>query len=151
MTAKWWVIQEQIKSGEVSYKALPESVLAICKEIMSRKYEKVQTAGNRTSKQQIGTCPRCGGSVIEGKFGYGCSNWRDGCRFVIWKKAKGGMLQKIEITPTVAKKLLDGKEVHSKKLYSPSKQKTFEASYKLADKGSQYGAEFELIFSRIKR
>lgn len=36
----------------------------------------------------LGTCPECGGKVIEGKKGFGCSNWKNGCKFVIWKDDK---------------------------------------------------------------
>jgi DNA topoisomerase-3 len=35
--------------------------------------------------ERFGVCPRCGGDVIEGKKGYGCSNWKQGCSFVVWK------------------------------------------------------------------
>src|SRR5207237_8667695 len=33
----------------------------------------------------FGNCPRCGRPVIEGKRGFGCSGWREGCPFVLWK------------------------------------------------------------------
>ncbi len=33
----------------------------------------------------IGTCPECGKPIIEGNKGYGCSGWKEGCKFVIWK------------------------------------------------------------------
>ncbi|WP_010272697.1 type IA DNA topoisomerase [Paenibacillus senegalensis] len=38
----------------------------------------------------IGLCPRegCGGSVFMGNKGYGCSHYKLGCTFVIWKKTK---------------------------------------------------------------
>jgi DNA topoisomerase-3 len=33
------------------------------------------------------TCPKCGqGRMIEGKKGYGCNRYRDGCDFVVWKE-----------------------------------------------------------------
>ncbi len=39
----------------------------------------------------LGACPRsgCGGTIIEGKKGYGCSHFRQGCGFVIWKEFAG--------------------------------------------------------------
>lgn len=37
------------------------------------------------SPEILGVCPACGGSIIEGKKGYGCLNWREGCKFVLWK------------------------------------------------------------------
>jgi DNA topoisomerase-3 len=33
----------------------------------------------------IGTCPGCGSPVIETEKAYGCSNWKNGCKFVVWK------------------------------------------------------------------
>jgi len=33
------------------------------------------------------TCPKCGlGRIIEGKRGYGCNRYREGCDFVVWKE-----------------------------------------------------------------
>lgn len=42
----------------------------------------------------IGACPRpgCGGTVFMGRKGYGCSHFRDGCKFVIWKENCGRTL-----------------------------------------------------------
>lgn len=37
------------------------------------------------SPEILGVCPACGGGIIEGKKGYGCQNWRTGCKFVLWK------------------------------------------------------------------
>jgi DNA topoisomerase III len=38
-------------------------------------------------------CPRCGaGTLITGARGWGCSRWRDGCRFVIWFETSGRRL-----------------------------------------------------------
>jgi DNA topoisomerase-3 len=36
----------------------------------------------------LGDCPRCGRPVIQGKRGFGCSGWRDGCKFVLWPTFK---------------------------------------------------------------
>ncbi|MBK8979760.1 MAG: topoisomerase C-terminal repeat-containing protein [Planctomycetes bacterium] len=42
----------------------------------------------------LGTCPRCGAEIIEGREGYGCSAWRDGCSFVLWKAWRGVALSR---------------------------------------------------------
>ena len=148
MTAKWWVIQEQIKNGETSFKTLPESVLETCKNVMKEKHQTLQNSSVNGQKSQIGLCPRCGSPVIEGKVGFGCSNWKNGCKFVIWKNAKGGMFQKITITSSMAQKLLNGETIKVSKLYSSTKNKTFSGSVKLDDKGSEFGAEYELILTK---
>ena len=36
-----------------------------------------------------GSCPRCGKPIIEGKKGYGCSGWKEGCPFVLWRSFAG--------------------------------------------------------------
>lgn len=38
--------------------------------------------------EEIGKCPVCGNPVVEGEKGFGCSNWKNGCKFTIWKNDK---------------------------------------------------------------
>ena len=38
--------------------------------------------------EEIGKCPICQNPVIEGEKGFGCSNWKNGCRYTIWKNDK---------------------------------------------------------------
>lgn len=38
--------------------------------------------------ESIGNCPVCGNPVIEGEKNFGCSNWKNGCRYTIWKNDK---------------------------------------------------------------
>lgn len=33
----------------------------------------------------VGKCPECGADVIETEKAFGCSRWREGCKFAIWK------------------------------------------------------------------
>ena len=37
----------------------------------------------------IGKCPLCGGDVFIGSKCYGCSNYKNGCKFTIWKNVCG--------------------------------------------------------------
>jgi DNA topoisomerase-3 len=47
----------------------------------------------------IAACPRpgCGGSLFMGRKGYGCSHYREGCKFVIWKESFGRSLTDTQI------------------------------------------------------
>lgn len=38
--------------------------------------------------EEIGKCPICQNPVIEGEKGFGCSNWKNGCKYTIWKDDK---------------------------------------------------------------
>jgi DNA topoisomerase-3 len=37
----------------------------------------------------LGPCPLCGSDIIEQERSYGCSGWRNGCKFSIWKTIAG--------------------------------------------------------------
>jgi len=41
-------------------------------------------------KVVLGTCPLCGGNILENSKGFYCHQWRSrGCRFTLWKQQKG--------------------------------------------------------------
>ncbi len=48
-------------------------------------------------EHRLGNCPRCGSEVIQGNRGYGCSAWKDGCKFVLWPTYKDRQLEVSEI------------------------------------------------------
>lgn len=37
------------------------------------------------SVKTVGICPECGNPVVETEKAFGCSNWKNGCKFTIWK------------------------------------------------------------------
>ncbi|QEH70029.1 type IA DNA topoisomerase [Cellulosilyticum sp. WCF-2] len=38
--------------------------------------------------EPVGMCPICGNPVIENEKGFGCANWKGGCKYTIWKNDK---------------------------------------------------------------
>ena len=38
--------------------------------------------------EEVGKCPICGNPVVEGEKSFGCTNWKNGCRYTIWKEDK---------------------------------------------------------------
>lgn len=36
----------------------------------------------------VGSCPICGNPVVENEKGFGCTNWKNGCDFMVWKNDK---------------------------------------------------------------
>ncbi len=72
--------------------------------VLEYRLVKTETSGDG-GKGTLGTCPQCGGSVIESSKAFGCVNWRNGCGFKVWKT-----IAKRKIPKTVVRKLLqDGK------------------------------------------
>ena len=49
------------------------------------------------------SCPRCRqGTLVEGKRGWGCSRWREGCGFVIWFEVAGRRISDAELAELVS-------------------------------------------------
>ena len=147
MTGKWWAIQEDIRSGEKSYKALTDNVLDTINVVLKGTYPLVdQTVMTKSYSERfrnvLGTCPICGGNIIETPKSFGCSNWKPpmSCRFTIWKKPNKGMFRKCGISAARMKKFLKGETVHMKRLMKNNGEE-FEADIVLQiDKNSQYPA-----------
>ena len=98
------------------------------------------------SHEPVGVCPRCGKPVTENTKGFGCSGWKQGCKFVIWKKPKGTLFSRTHFTASDAKRLLQGKTIQKKTLVSAA-GKTFSAGVRLDDDAkSPYGASLRLVF-----
>lgn len=98
--------------------------------------------GQDNTNEVIGKCPECGHDVIEGKKAYGCSNWRNGCKFTIWynQLEKLGMRK---ISKTNIKKLLKN-ELINLKLRSAKTGKDFTCKGKLEKEKDKWG--IKLIF-----
>ena len=156
LTALWWAIQEDIKEGRAEAKDLTEDVLKMIQNMLKSSYPKIdvsilpdklkrRAAGG--ARPSVGVCPRCGKPVIEGKSGFGCSGWKEGCKFVLWKKSKRPMLQNVTFSEADAKKFLSGKSVLKSNLLKKDGG-TFEAHLVMKDDpSSPYGPSIEPDFS----
>jgi DNA topoisomerase-3 len=62
-------------------------------------------ASETASPSIIAACPRpgCGGSIFMGRKGYGCSHYKEGCKFVIWKENYGRMLTDAQVKALIEK------------------------------------------------
>jgi DNA topoisomerase-3 len=79
-------------------------------------------------KEAIANCPLCNGKIIETVKAYSCSEWRNGCKMVIWKTVAHK-----KITASMAKKLLNNGETGVLKGFKSTKGTEFEANLKLID------------------
>jgi len=106
MTAKWWLIQEQIKAGKETPETLINSVLESIKEIISKEYKEVKF--KEAEREVIGKCLYCGKDVYEGEKNFYCSDYKK-CDFKLWKKTKR-YSDELTMTKAKAKSLLNGKK-----------------------------------------
>jgi len=78
------------------------------------------------AEESLGACPVCAGDVVVGKKAYGCSNWKNGCRFVVWKT----IAQK-EITPDIVQQLLKSQVTDTLTGFTSKAGKAFDAKLKV--------------------
>lgn len=95
-------------------------------------HELADVATKASGDEALGECPSCGGDITVGSKAYGCSNWRNGCKFVIWKT----IAQK-EISSEIAAQLLRN---GSTELISGFKSRA----------GNDFDAKLKVVGSEVK-
>jgi DNA topoisomerase-3 len=83
---------------------------------------------SKAARPALGTCPLCGSEVVEQVRSYGCSGWRDGCKFAIWKSIAGK-----PISPRTARALLRRGQSPPLKGFRSRSGRTFEARLRLEE------------------
>ena len=89
-------------------------------------YAEAEVAKKEEGQEALGVCPTCGGDIVAGAKTYGCSNWRNGCKFVIWKT----MAQR-QIPLEVAQQLLSAGTTETLSGFKSKAGKDFEAKLKV--------------------
>lgn len=109
LTARWWVIQEDIKEGKADVKTLVDSVLEAFTPHLHKDYSHVQMSVAlpiEDDREAIGVCPVCGNKIVENSKGFGCVNYRNGCKFALWKEDRFFASIQKELSEPMARKLL---------------------------------------------
>ena len=96
--------------------------------------------------ESVGKCPVCGNYVVEGEKAFGCVNWKNGCKFSIWKDDKFINSLGKKVTKEMVEILLKNGKVGFRNLRS-KKGTTFSAylKYEKDEKTGYYIWKFEFI------
>lgn len=138
-TAKWESDLEDIAQGEGNLQNFLRKINSFTIESIKewKESDEVLTFIDPNSSQPniaaITKCPKCSGDIFEGKKGFGCSSWKQGCKFVIWKTIAGKKISKTQVKTIVEK----GGTTRLKGFTSKAGKK-FEATLKLADAGVEF-------------
>lgn len=89
-------------------------------------YAEADVAKKDAGEESLGVCPTCGGDIIDGAKAYGCSNWRNGCKFVIWKT-----MAQCEIPLAAAQQLLSRGATETLSGFKSKAGKDFDAKLKV--------------------
>lgn len=91
-------------------------------------------------RDEVGTCPLCGGKVVKGMYGYGCLNYKEkNCKFTIWNTMCGRV-----IPLSAARSLLEtGTTAKLVGFVSPRTGKSFDAKLKWDPQSQRVGFDFD--------
>ncbi len=100
LTGEWEAKLREIERGRLDAAQFMAEIVRYTGEI-------VRTSAEVTiDENRLGECPRCGRPVIEGKRGFGCSGWREGCPFVLWKEHRGRTWELAQVRELLQRRVL---------------------------------------------
>lgn len=127
-TARWEEWLHAVAAGDRRVEGFLEGIIELVRRGVAELSALAGKGGYQRKADVVGQCPLCGADVIEGRKGYGCTRWREGCKFVIWKEICGK-----RISPATAKILLSGKTTRKLQGFKSKKGTKFSARLKLED------------------
>lgn len=115
--------------------------------INKNQMKNIEKNKKRKSKNSLGKCIACEtGDIIENSKAFFCSNWRDGCKFSIWKNSLEPYGKKV--SKELVKTLLENKKIENFSITLPQTGEKCKAS--LEFRGDNSGALELKNLSRIK-
>ena len=145
VTARWWLIQQDIAEGKADVNTLQENVIEVFKAHQDTAYVGASIA---PKAKVVGKCPVCGEDVVgrkskkTGKMFYTCSsNKNEQQEDGTWKQTAGCGFKLLgwcgkTFTEKQAAALLEGKKVDLKGCKSKTTGKTFDCKVSLKKDGS---------------
>jgi len=152
LTASWEEQLKQVERGGLSSGAfmdgITEMTAGLVKDNSASNPEYASLFGSPVQQGEVlGSCPRCGGSVREGKKGFFCEKR---CGFVLWKDNRFFTAKKKQLDKKTAAALLKEGRVFLSGLYSEKTGKTYDATVVLDDTGGKW-VNFKLEFAANKK
>lgn len=150
LTTEWEQRLSEIAKGAADQRAFMEDIQKMAAELVAA-YSHISEDGQKlfaSQKEPVGTCPRCGEQVYEGKKNFYCGN--RGCDFVLWKNDRFWLSRKKELTKKMAADLLKKGRTKVKGMYSQKKDTTYDATVIFEDTCGKY-VNFKLEFEKTKK
>lgn len=102
-TAKLEYNLKKVADGELSEILFYDQVAEYVRRIVAGVFQK-EVNLQMHQQDSLGTCPRCKkGSIVEGKKAFGCSEYKNGCNFTIWKEIASKKLSEKNIKDLISK------------------------------------------------
>lgn len=92
-------VQDGVLHAGVFHNNLLEYVKNMVQSIFS-----LESKIKKEERTTLGICPKCKkGNIIEGKKAFGCTSYKEGCNFTIWKEIAGKTLTEKQIKDLLSK------------------------------------------------
>lgn len=131
-TAQWETRLTQVEKGEIELDTFLKEIETYTREKVKAVLSLAQNsvAGSaKAESESLGVCPKCGkGHIIEGQKAFGCSDWKAGCDFKIWREVAGKKL-----TKAMVKDLIKSRKTKKTEGFTSKAGKEFAAVLKLDD------------------
>jgi DNA topoisomerase-3 len=100
LTGEWEAKLREIERGRLDPRQFMAEIVQYTSEVIR--------SGDAAAVDpvRLGDCPRCGRPVIEGRRGFGCSGWGEGCPFVLWREYRGHPLADAQIRELLRRRVL---------------------------------------------
>ena len=143
LTAEWEHRLKEVERGTLAPGDFMDEIAAMLRELVgtARPVEGGAVLFPST-REAVGCCPRCGGTVTEGRQGFFCED--RACGFAIWKNSKWWENKKKTPTKSIVAALLKDGRAQVSDLWSEKTGKTYDAVVTFSDDGTR--ASFRLEF-----
>lgn len=158
LTGKWERALDKIAKGQLDAKKFMDGIVRfttfIVEDVIRNKEEVIFERYNKGKNQKdfksssynntLGTCPACKvGNVLEGPKNFYCSEYKQGCKFGLFKEDILMKKFKKKMTKTMVSKLIENKVVIVKGMVSPQTNNKFDGKIRLKKSSNGYwGWEF---------
>ena len=106
LTAEWEKLLRGIENNELNYQQFMKKMLKYIHLVVNAAKES-QTKINISNKKQVKetdlTCPLCQKQIIENNKAFNCSDWKNGCKFTVWKKTSGANVDQKDVKDLIEK------------------------------------------------
>lgn len=142
ITAKWWLLQEEIREGRADVNSIQHSVVEEFLKYKDTAYTNVKLSQQACTNGLA--CPFCGRAMRKFEKGYSCTGYKNGCQFTIWSEIAGKKL-----TESQVKAICENGKTNVIKGFKSKSGKEFNA--KLVLNRATRKLEFEFVKSKPKK
>ena len=100
LTGEWESKLKEMEKGKYSSQNFMEQIKNFTKSLIT------DSDIFKLNFELYGDCPKCKSPIIKGNKGFGCSKWKEGCSYVLWKQYKNTQLTDHQVRALLQKKIL---------------------------------------------